>query len=171
MIGPPVAAALLMRLLRSRERWSPAVTGVPPPGQASRGIDESRYSSSSSAKAARRKSPEYRTSSPASLIDLRPRPLVSTRGRCSPRSRISAARGSETARSRKPRSISASEGGSLLLRLARPGRHAMRGSPKLAGCHPAAVACTRARTTSPSSFRFDLGEGPQPRAFHFQVSH
>jgi len=44
----------------------------------------------------------------------------SARGRCNQRSRISAARGSVTARSRKPRSISASDGGSLSLRVARP---------------------------------------------------
>ena len=38
---------------------------------------------------------------------------ASGRGRCIQRNRISAARGSETARSRKPRSISESEGASL----------------------------------------------------------
>jgi hypothetical protein len=43
------------------------------------------------------------------------------RGLCSQRKRISAARGSVTAFSRKPRSISASVGGSLVRRVARPG--------------------------------------------------
>jgi hypothetical protein len=50
---------------------------------------------------------------------------VSGRGRCSQRNRISAARGSDTARSRKPRSISASLGGSRLRRAARD-RHSSR---------------------------------------------
>jgi hypothetical protein len=55
---------------------------------------------------------------------------------CSHLSRISAARGSETARSLRPRSISASEGGSRLPRVARRAGVTPRESPRLAGVPP-----------------------------------
>jgi hypothetical protein len=57
--------------------------------------------------------PAYKRSSCSSDSASRStHPLFASRpGRCNHRRRISAARGSETARSRKPRSISASLGG------------------------------------------------------------
>ena len=78
-------------------------------------------------------------SSCASDMASRSTPGVASGGRtlCSQRRRISAARGSETARSRKPRSISASEGGSLLLRVARDSRNPHAAGLQAArGCHP-----------------------------------
>jgi hypothetical protein len=68
--------------------------------------------------------PACNPSSSRSDIESRSTPGVASVGRtlCSQRSRISAARGSETARSRKPLSISASEGGSPLRRVARGSR-------------------------------------------------
>jgi hypothetical protein len=67
-----------------------------------------------------------------------PSSSVTGRGLCIQRRRISAARGSDTARSRKPRSISASLGGSRSRRLARTaGRSpAQTGVPLPRGCAP-----------------------------------
>src|SRR5262245_5392173 len=67
--------------------------------------------------------PAWSRSSCASLIASRSTPGVSATGfgRCNQRERTSAARGSVTAGSRRPRSMSLSEGGSLTPRLARRG--------------------------------------------------
>jgi hypothetical protein len=81
--------------------------------------------------------PACNRSSCTSGMASRATPGVTSGGRlCNRRSRISAARGSETARARKPRSISASEGGSRSLRLRGSRRVRNRGTPKLAGVPP-----------------------------------
>jgi hypothetical protein len=97
--------------------------------------------SSSSGKAASFSRPAYKRSSWRSDIESRSTPPTrsSARGRCNQRSRISAARGSETARSLSPRSMSASVGGPSRRRLARPelverDEAHMRGVPPFGGC-------------------------------------
>jgi hypothetical protein len=77
-------------------------------------------------------------------VDVDAATRSSARGRCGQRRRISAARGSETARSRKPRSISASLGGSRLRRVAR-GRAMSRASVRpLSRVSPDGVTATTA---------------------------
>jgi hypothetical protein len=71
---------------------------------------------------ASRTRPTCKRSSCASERRRDPPRGLSWRGLCNQRGRISAARGSETAFSRRPRSISASEGGSLFRRVARSQR-------------------------------------------------
>jgi hypothetical protein len=70
---------------------------------------------------ASRTKPECNRSNSRSDIESRSTPPTrsSTRGRCNQRKRTSASRAEVTARSRKPRSISASLGGSRLRRVAR----------------------------------------------------
>ena len=88
---------------------SPASTCSTSPARTASSIDASRTK------------PEYNRSSSRSDIESRSTPLTcsSTRGRCNQRKRTSASRVEVTARSRKPRSISASEEGSLFRRVAR----------------------------------------------------
>jgi hypothetical protein len=70
-------------------------------------------------------------------------------GRCNQRSRISAARGSETARARKPRSMSSSEGGLRSRRVARGGRGSRRRSPELEGVHRFSTVRRTGRSSHP----------------------
>ena len=94
-----------------------------------------------------RTKPACKRSSCVSDMPSRSTPGVASGGRalCNQRRRISAARGSDTARSRKPRSMSASEGGSLLLRVARGADHSAARSPARTGVPPQASACLQAR--------------------------
>ncbi len=107
---------------------------------------------SSSGNAASFRRPAYKRSSWRSDIESRSTPPThsSERGRCSQRRRISAARGSETARSRKPRSISASLGGSRLRRVARPrpAGATSAGVPIAGGCRPPTGSDARRRSSS-----------------------
>ena len=92
--------------------------------------------------------PACKRSSCASDMASRSTPGVASGERtlCSHLSRISAARGSETALSLRPRSISASEGGSRSRRLARcfPGWDRKRGTPAFRGCRPPCRSSSRA---------------------------
>jgi hypothetical protein len=74
------------------------------------------------------------------------------------RSRISAARGSETARSRKPRSISASLGGSRLRRVARAADHRASRSPIRAGVPSAASLLIGRENSSRARGEFVVGQ-------------
>ena len=96
--------------------------------------------------------PACKRSSCASDIESRSTPGVTSGGRtlCNHLRRISAARGSETARSRKPLSISASVGGSLLRRDARlPFGLRNAGLRPSGGCRPSQrIRVSRRRSTS-----------------------
>src|SRR5262249_55218245 len=72
---------------------------------------------------------------------------AASRGLCNQRNRISAARESEAARSRRPRSISVSEGGLRRRRVARAGDHRRARSLRLAGVPLHAGLLVDARTT------------------------
>ena len=160
----PHAPLAISRALESRGH------GGASPGQASRGIDESRCSSSSSVKAARRKNPEYRTSSPASLIDLRPRPLVSTEGAAAngeesqqhgdqrPRARANHARSPRQKGARSYCALHASEGIRTWA-----GLQAVRECPPLRSSDSGAISCMGQRRMVPDRGRHLGGvRGCQP---------
>src|SRR4029450_2489523 len=108
-------------------------------------------------------------------LSARPRPRVPTasegrrrrrapwhEGAAANEEEISAARGSETARSRKPRSISASEGGSPLRRVARPSTRA----PAPVDDGPHRAGADRAPAPPDDENRDDGGGRDRPVVFH-----
>jgi hypothetical protein len=111
---------------------------------------------------ASRTKPACKRSSCASDMASRSTPGVASRGRtlCSQRSRISAARGSETARSRKPSSICESEGGSRfprVARLSRLNRAASRASSFVHLCGPALIRSASASGPASASLSSVVG--------------
>jgi hypothetical protein len=121
--------------------------------------------SSWSGKAASFNRPAYNRSSSRSDIESRSTPPTrsSVRGRCSQRSRISAARGSETARSRSPCSISASLGGSRFPRVERLARLNRAASRALLPRPPVLSSSTRMSFTPSGGVSFvRLGREQSP---------
>jgi hypothetical protein len=109
--------------------------------------------------------PAYKLSNSRSDIESRSTPPTrsSARGRCNHRKRISAARGSETAFSRSPRSISASLGGSPLrrvARLSRLSRAALRASSCVHRCGRALFWSASASAMASASFSSAVSNRP-----------
>jgi hypothetical protein len=109
------------------------------PGPSRASTCSTSLSSTASSIDASRTKPAYRRSSSLSERDSRSTPGGVSLGRtvCRQRNRTSASRADLTARSRKPRSISASEGGSRWLRVARRPEPRVPNPP--GGGHPRAA--------------------------------